>query len=351
MNTKTYPKTYKRPPVRRRRGRRYAYGRLYLLIALVAVAFVLFGILRSSTADEVDEAYEPPNLEVESIDISLLQSEMDSVERRISFSYGLLPLDLSRHIVVDPNGFVELITFSPPTQTMHVYTTVPVVYEAHYSYETNNVYIHIHNPRDLYSRIVILDPGEGGSEPGAVVNNIRESDINLEIALLVYERLEHSQSGIKAFMTRRDDRFVSLSDRPFISNNIADMFVSIHNNGFGGSNPHLVYGTEVLFNPIEPHITHGNSGRLNIDNRSLAQIFQDELVNELGTRDRGVLEIRHIAVLEANRVPAVLLEVEFMTNPSSLSNLLDPDFQNRAADAIYRGIVKGFESMNENTDV
>ena len=275
------------------------------------------------------------------LDPSLLNVDFDEAQLVYRFYYADTPLDLSRHIVVDEGSAVRLITFSPSDNLLSVYTHFPVIIDI--DYEDGNIYIVLTSPRQVYSRIVVLDPGEGGDNPGAVVNNIRESDLNLDIARLVYEMLETSPSDIKPFLTRRGHYDPSLAERPAFANAVGDLFVSIHNNAFDGNAPHLVYGTEVLFNPNNPHLLYENFGRLNIDNSELAQIFQDYLVDALDTRDRGILPRTDLAVLNPIRIPAVLVEVEFMTSPAGLANLTDPSFQHAAAEAIYRGILVAFE--------
>jgi len=171
--------------------------------------------------------------------------------------------------------------------------------------------------------IIMIDPGHGG-EPGAIgPSGVREKDINL----LVAERLHLllADAGIEAYMTRIGDEEVSLAKRAEKANNIsADYFISIHCNA---ANSPTAHGTETYHYPGS------------VKGRALAQAVQQELVSATGLADRGVKEA-NFYVLRMTAMPAILVELAFLSNPEEERLLIDPEFQTKCARAIWEGIKK-----------
>jgi N-acetylmuramoyl-L-alanine amidase len=217
---------------------------------------------------------------------------------------------------------------------------VPVVFRA--EQHGDDIHLVAVNPRYVYERIVIIDPGHGGSDTGAVVGDIRESDIVLAISMQIYDIFAQSNSGIRAYLTRNDDSFVFNALRSNIANTMGDMLVSVHTNAYPHSQ--AVAGTEVLFHPAGLLQAHGAAGRFYLSNREFSQIMQDGLVAELGTRDRGIIERTDLLLLNTSQVPTAFLEIDFKTNPAALANLTNADYQQRIAQAVYEGIVRGFNT-------
>lgn len=176
---------------------------------------------------------------------------------------------------------------------------------------------------------VCVDPGHGGSppslqwDPGAVRDGIREADIALQIADKVARAL--SQAGHEPVMTRRDDTYVGLQERADIANaQGADRFVSIHCNSHETEEPK---GYEVLHYPGSP-------------GEQLAGYILDELRLALPEHeDRGPKPRGDLTVLRATRMPAVLVEVEFLSHPRMRELLQDVVWQTTVALAIARGAV------------
>lgn len=178
-------------------------------------------------------------------------------------------------------------------------------------------------PASLDSMCVVIDPGHGGSEPGAVgPSGVKEKDVNMAIAGEAARILQ--QQGINVILTRDGDYDVGLIARADLANSCnADIFVSIHANGstnpeIGGTATYVIEKTEAL--------------------RSLAESLQAELAQALGLRDAGVFE-GNLSVLRNTNMPGALVEVAFLSNSAEEQLLTNPDFQNRAAQAIVRGII------------
>ena len=122
-------------------------------------------------------------------------------------------------------------------------------------------------------KLIVIDPGHGGSDPGTVACMAYEKDFNLDIAIRLKKLLE--DKDINVLMTREDDVYVSTYARPIMANEAgADLFISIHNNSCG--NP-SVSGTETLCYP-DPK------------KRAFALEIQKAVVKELGLPDRGLVE-------------------------------------------------------------
>lgn len=173
----------------------------------------------------------------------------------------------------------------------------------------------------------VIDPGHGGSDPGAVgPSGLREADVNLAIAQHVARYL--LSSGVEIILTRASDVDVSLEERVNIANQAeANVFVSVHCNA---SVSPEARGAETYY--------HDESAR----GQSLAQHIQGNIA-ALGLYDRGVksdytLYQSGLYVLRETVMPAALVEVEFISNPDGEQWLASPDNQNAAGKAIAKGV-------------
>lgn len=193
----------------------------------------------------------------------------------------------------------------------------------------------------LAGRTIVVDPGHGGRDPGAIgYSGTYEKDVTLAIGLLVAGMLE--QAGATVVMTRHEDVTVELSQRSSLANAVeADAFVSIHADAIGFGR--IASGTSTFYFPEE-----GASPEASV-NRRYAQALQSELLSRLGLNDRGVQQ-RAFHVVRNTNMPAALVEVGFIDNPNEEKLLLDPDFQARAAAGIVHGLVRFF-SEEQQLDV
>jgi N-acetylmuramoyl-L-alanine amidase len=170
-------------------------------------------------------------------------------------------------------------------------------------------------------KIVVIDAGHGGIKPGSISPSGRtEKAFNLDVSLKV-EALLKKEKNIHVVMTRSDDSHLELSDRVKIANNLkADIFVSIHGNSNPSSSPN---GTETYY-------TRDSS-------KSLANVIHKHLAKATGLKDRGV-KYSSLHVTRETTMPAVLLEVGFLSNKGDEAQLFNDDFQNRVAQGIVAGI-------------
>ncbi|HXI22052.1 MAG TPA: N-acetylmuramoyl-L-alanine amidase [Gemmatimonadales bacterium] len=172
---------------------------------------------------------------------------------------------------------------------------------------------------------VCVDAGHGGNDPGAVGTTpfrLEEKKVTLDIARLLEEELE--ARGHWVVMTRRRDRFVALSSRAEFANRLgADRFVSIHANAAGSA---AARGMEVF------HFAASQTGK------PMAESVLGALIKTFPEhQNRGVKEA-NFAVLRLTDMPAILVESEFITNPTQLQFLADPGNQALMAAAIADGI-------------
>lgn len=179
-------------------------------------------------------------------------------------------------------------------------------------------------PRSPNGRmVVIIDPGHGGPDPGAIgINGLQEKGIVLDIGNQVAVSLQ--RQGIQALLTRADDRDLDLDPRvQMAEQSNAAVFVSIHANSISLSRPDV--------NGLETY--YYDSGR------GLAQTIHQNVLQLTGVGDRGVRKARFY-VLRKTSMPSVLVEVGFVTGRDDASRLSNPAYRTQMADAIARGILQ-----------
>jgi len=187
--------------------------------------------------------------------------------------------------------------------------------------------------------IVVLDAGHGGTDPGASGAYLAEKDVNLPVVLKAGQLL--TAKGIKVVYTRSDNTYVSLMDRSNIANLYnASVFVSVHCNASTSSAP---YGTETYcYFPLEnPGLYLQKDERYN-----LALRLQQSLVAALGRADRGVKQ-SNLSVLRESAMPAALVEMAFISNPTEEALLQQLQFRDLASQAIADAIA-GYMNANVN---
>ena len=199
-------------------------------------------------------------------------------------------------------------------------------------------------------RAVLLDPGHGGHDRGAVNRYGTEKSYNLSIALEVQRLLR--DAGLRTELTRSTDRFIPLEARPAMARRLGEgaIFVSIHCNassqsvsaatGYeiftltprGAPNSHDSFLTRRSFSSESGH-------RFDHANQALAASIYHAMLGRLPMFDRGMKRAR-FAVLRRAVTPAVLVECGFLTNPRDAQKLDSPAWRKRLADSIARGIIE-----------
>jgi N-acetylmuramoyl-L-alanine amidase len=217
--------------------------------------------------------------------------------------------------------------------------------------------------------VVVIDPGHGGSQRGAVgVTGVKEKDIVLRVARRVRRMLGNAED-VDVVMTRLEDDEITLEERVEMANLVqADLFVSIHANSF--SSPALG-GVETFFHSIEAsgeeasrvasceNATRGKKGRgaadaLSLilqdmqsaeklrDSSRLAHLVQEQLAGAVPFENRGVMQA-DFTVLRGTRMPSILVELGFLSNPKEEQTLGDALIQEKIANAIREGVLLYWE--------
>lgn len=213
-------------------------------------------------------------------------------------------------------------------------------------------------------RTIVIDPGHGGDESGAVgPSGLLEKDLTLQIARTLRDRLRQ-RLPVKVVLTRDDDSHLPLDTRSAIANqNKADLFISIHLNSYLGAEAR---GAETYFLSMEASDSRAaqtaeleNAGGSGDDDEALydlqlilwdlaqsyhlaasqrvANLIQEELNGALGLRDRGVKQAPFRVLMGAS-MPAVLVELGFLSNPEEETKLRDPAYRGQLVDALVRAI-------------
>lgn len=175
----------------------------------------------------------------------------------------------------------------------------------------------------LRGKVVVLDPGHGGAEPGAVgERGVREKHINLDIAVRLRDLLQ--RAGASVVMTREADVRRTMDERVRIVNGArADLALSIHANSFFREDKR---GTETYSYPSHPA------------SAQLALTVHRFLCEGLGLPNRGVRRMG-LPLLKEARVPMVLIEPAYLSNDVEASLLLDPTFRARVAEMLQLAII------------
>lgn len=241
---------------------------------------------------------------------------------------------------------------------------------------------------DARDFIVVIDPGHGGKDAGALGDKTNEKTINLAVGLKLRKLLNKEMKDVKVVMTRDDDRFVTLQGRCDIANKAkADLFISIHANsidkkspkrktingaavytlGLSRSNANLEvamrengvmklesdYSTTYQgFDPssAESYIMFEMMQHNNLDQSiNLAQAVQNEFVSTAGRRNLGVKQAP-FWVLVKTGMPAILVELDFICNPTQEKFMASASGQDKLARSIFNGIKK-YRGSNGKTTI
>ncbi|ETT68518.1 MULTISPECIES: N-acetylmuramoyl-L-alanine amidase [Paenibacillus] len=170
-------------------------------------------------------------------------------------------------------------------------------------------------------KLVVLDAGHGAKDSGAVgVTGKYEKNFNLAIVLKTAALLK-KESNIDVVLTRSDDTFLELKDRAAMANNLkADLFISVHANSSASS---AASGTETYYQREA--------------SKALAKVMHKYLVEATGLSDRGV-RYGNFHVIRETKMPAVLLEVGYLSNKKDETLLFTEALQNKVAASIVSGI-------------
>jgi N-acetylmuramoyl-L-alanine amidase len=213
---------------------------------------------------------------------------------------------------------------------------------------------------------IVIDAGHGGHDTGTIgVDGILEKDVVLDVALRVGQLL-HDRLGAEIIYTRSDDTFIPLETRTAIANKAqADLFLSIHANSSPDASARGVETYYLNFtsspdaletaareNAVSDQSIHQLSDLVKkialkdkIDeSREFASDVETSLYGGLqkgnaGLKDRGVKKAPFVVLIGAN-MPSVLAEISFVTNEKDARQLQEPEYRERVAESLYKGVAK-----------
>ena len=213
---------------------------------------------------------------------------------------------------------------------------------------------------------IVIDAGHGGHDSGTIgVDGLEEKDVVLDVALRL-GKLLHQRLGAEVIYTRSDDTFVPLETRTAIANKAqADLFLSIHANSSSDASARGVETYYLNFttdpralmvaareNAVSDQSVHQLSDLVKkialkdkiAESREFASDVESSLYSGLergndGLRNRGVKKAPFVVLIGAN-MPSILAEISFVTNQRDASQLRRPEYRERVAESLYRGVAK-----------
>jgi len=251
---------------------------------------------------------------------------------------------------------------------------LPLAMPERIHYDAARQPLHAGTPVDNSIHTIIIDAGHGGKDPGALgaTRGVQEKDVTLSMALKLKAALQRELPDVKIVLTRDDDTFIPLYDRSRQANeNGGDLFISLHCNAHKNRSAHGIEvfflstakttderAVEALENSVVLNYEGGQEALQRYDDLSfiLMDMAQTEqlresselayklLANMVGTtggESRGVRQA-NLYVLRVSYMPAVLIELGFISNKEEEKKLLNDDYQNKLIAAITEG-VKSFK--------
>lgn len=206
------------------------------------------------------------------------------------------------------------------------------VYEYHSIFENNTLYIEFVPPKEVYDKIVVIDPAYGREDTGTATETVLAKDITLNVAKALKEKLDGTD--IKVYYTRMDDSNPAEEYRVRLADSTrADMLIRIEVSSAESSKQ---YGTEAVYNSRFFIPGFGSV--------ELADLLEREVVTAIRGKANGLLEAEQTdTVISEATVPAAAIKVGYLTNGQESILLQREDYIQRIAEGIYQTILKAYE--------
>lgn len=204
------------------------------------------------------------------------------------------------------------------------------VYECETTVKDRYLYLDFLTPHEKYDHVVVVDAGHGGEDVGANMEGIYEKDISLAVVKQLKQKFDADEHNIGVYYTRTKDNGMSLAERVDLANAVdADAFVSVHVNSTDSGRQSRIHGTSVLY------LVSDESGA----SKNLAQNCLDGMLGNMGSLSKGLIPGDDIKIIRLSEVPVALCELGFITNEDERNLMVTEDYQNKAAQGIYEGIL------------
>jgi len=243
---------------------------------------------------------------------------------------------LSEQDTYNPISTLKNVQFSYKVATDTTVMTFNTTKIQGYSYTVAGGFlaVKIANPSQIYDKIIVLDAGHGGIDPGTLRGSVYEKTVNFNVTN-IYAKEYFKDSDIKVYYTRTTDTKIALQTRAdFAATVEADLFISFHVNAHSNS---AVNGTSVYYST-----SNNKTSASGLKSSVLASSIVTHLSKEWGTQNKGVLSAKFV-VVHNNTVPAVLVECGFITNNNDFQKIKDTAYQKKAAKALFDAVSEIFE--------
>lgn len=269
----------------------------------------------------------PPEVSSKQINI-----EKKLLEKKVIISYCLHDYEFDLSNVKNYSSYVGNIEYNIEKNNIYITVNFNSVVDMESCIEDSVLYFGLFKPRNIYDKIVVIDPGHGGNDVGAINNGIYEKNIDLDVCKKLNDLFD--KEDIKVYFTRMDDSLPSVEERvDFVNELMPDLFISIHSNWYEDKG---VNGTSVLYN-------YKDNSEFN--SKWLSAILATEVSGAGGLYNKGIVEGNEIHIVRHSNVPVALVELGFMSNENDFKVLYSSLGQEQLAKGIYTGIVKAINSM------
>lgn len=266
------------------------------------------------------------------VDGSMLSVSSDYVTQTVRVELpGTDPGYFDRHPIAGKSDYIDTLSYLKKGDGGVIEFVTDKVYELDMEYDEDYYYFNFLTPQEVYDKVVVIDAGHGGRVPGVIRQGAKEKDLNLAILLEVQRIFAENGENIGVYYTRTDDSNPTFDQRVQLANKAdADLFISIHNNSLPGGRMSGTQGTQVMYDEMSEA------------SRRFAQICLEEVTDEIGSRNKGLVEGDSIYIIRTSEVPVALIEVGFMTNQEELNLLRTSEYQRQTAQGVYRAVQRAF---------
>lgn len=251
-----------------------------------------------------------------------------------------------KNVVSNPYFAVDKVSVSTSSGKTKIILQASEIKGYRLKEENGILYVKVGTPKEIYDKILVLDAGHGGTDPGAAGNGIYESNCTLNIIKAAKDYFDEDDS-IKVYYTRTTNTqanmtsgsdglntSTSLRARTDLANEVdADLFISVHINSAGNT---TARGTEVYYSSNN---NKKNSGGLSAS--KLAQMAYDNVVKAVGSSKRGV-KTANFYVIRYTNMPAILIETAFISNKQDAEILKSDKKIDQIGKSIYDTVVSAF---------
>ena len=322
----------------------YVYRTVYVDIATKIDGFYnKLSVLRYSKDKEFKGEPEklvfPPYLE------AFLKGKTDVGDEEMEAYEALEKGNKKQKNTGDPIVNIELTRINNIQPKVRFELTFDKLYVPELFEDDENYYISLRRPKDVYSKILVVDIGHGGRDAGTFSGDrkIFEKDTVLDFGLKLKELFD-KQDDIKVYFTRLSDVYLYRRPRADLANGLdADFFLSIHNNNY------TVMGMPINFNEVRGSEIHYNEKikSKKVSSKRFATLILDNICKAINTKKRGVVEGSELYVLGHTIMPSALLEIGFLTNKDDLKIIQNNEKMDACAKAVYDAVLQAFKENEE----